>query len=1193
MRFLRSSKRKSKPNIRRAHAMLIEGLQSRQLLAADLQLVKDINTETEYVSVSLYARPVEVFNGIGFVSKPSIDFGVELWRTDGTVAGTSMLMDIAQGPDSSSPRDVIVSGDSVYFLAQSFPITNPFVYSLWTTKGTTETTELVQANNRDGSELVTSPRSLVTTSDGLFFIAEDFQGKRELWQAVGNKMSVVEMQGLAAIFDGVNGIYTVNDHLVFSGITDAGQVGLFSLATDTFQAEMLTDGIHFDIAKSSDAQTLWITATDIESNQTQMVTDGTLGGSFEVENAQDWYWTGFRDFFGAVGDRMLALPIQQSNGMQQLVAIDRQGNVEVLETFDDAYVSLAMSPAVDGKAILSPQGMGGPSFVTGGTAETTQLLTMDNDSRVLLANSGVAWNSKLAVPSYLDGRNELVLFDLNNSDMTTIDSGSADYGWTRFFNLTATDEELFWLDPIADTLKKSSDGVGVEVVSENIGISGPVADLGTSKVLIGASPEGLFIGSVEDEAVTLLSPTYEISTRNGVYQDKSVVWNDQVFFFAYVNDRIQLWRTDGTEIGTVALSDYEFGSLAMLIATDSGVAVIDRGGVNPSNLWFTDGNADNTSRKASINGEIDWAIGLGDGVVVSSLNEVVRWDVANGTSELIRNFQGEKKSFALTPPVVQGDRLYLPVVELTALEDGSVTTKSAIYESDGTSAGTRIVTADDAEVTGWERARVFGDRIYVMNHNKLFVTRDGFQTTNLVLEAEAAILDVAVGDGTVYTTSTTNDFATGIYRLKESTNENRLVGKFGFNGLNFYDTRFTYIDSEIYVWANDPMTSDLLVQKIDDATGALKEVPVLSDFRYSYSWAPVSISEGIIGPTMGPSVGQELYIVPTDGLEILDSSGPKNVYLDPRVIPENSDIGSEIGTLITEAKRTGFYRYAFVDGQDPNDNDSFEIKGDRLITKIAFDREVKSEYVIEVKSTSLSGAWKTFQVRFFITDPVQPPTAKDDWGSGMANDTVIIDLMSNDVEGSLGMNGAWIEMLTMPENGTVEIGDDGKVHFHPDDNFVGKETIQYIIYDSLEFSSEPASVTFEVHSRYKNIDKPTDVNMDGKVTALDALRIINFLNKFGLERLDQSSVDSDSSMIDVNGNGWSNPMDALMVINYLNMSKFGNGEGEGGLDASIDSIATARSAWQANQDSATAAADLDFPNSTGSYEVVTLRRRRR
>ena len=43
--------------------------------------------------------------------------GTELWMSDGTAAGTTMVMDINPGPAGSSPRNLTVAGDILYFAA--------------------------------------------------------------------------------------------------------------------------------------------------------------------------------------------------------------------------------------------------------------------------------------------------------------------------------------------------------------------------------------------------------------------------------------------------------------------------------------------------------------------------------------------------------------------------------------------------------------------------------------------------------------------------------------------------------------------------------------------------------------------------------------------------------------------------------------------------------------------------------------------------------------------------------------------------------------------------------------------------------------------------------------------------------------------------------------------------------------------
>lgn len=78
-----------------------------------------------------------------------------------------------------------------------------------------------------------------------------------------------------------------------------------------------------------------------------------------------------------------------------------------------------------------------------------------------------------------------------------------------------------------------------------------------------------------------------------------------------------------------------------------------------------------------------------------------------------------------------------------------------------------------------------------------------------------------------------------------------------------------------------------------------------------------------------------------------------------------------------------------------------------------------------------------------------------------------------------------------------------------------------------------------------------DVNDDDYLTAIDALVVINFLNRYGPQLNELSTFNiANANYLDVSGDGVVNAMDALQVINRLNRSPFtpsseGEGEGEG------------------------------------------------
>lgn len=74
-------------------------------------------------------------------------------------------------------------------------------------------------------------------------------------------------------------------------------------------------------------------------------------------------------------------------------------------------------------------------------------------------------------------------------------------------------------------------------------------------------------------------------------------------------------------------------------------------------------------------------------------------------------------------------------------------------------------------------------------------------------------------------------------------------------------------------------------------------------------------------------------------------------------------------------------------------------------------------------------------------------------------------------------------------------------------------------------------------SRWMNPANPLDVNNDGIVQPLDALRVINDLNRSTARAL--TDADPIPPYLDANGDGSVTPLDALRVINYLNRNPAG------------------------------------------------------
>lgn len=55
--------------------------------------------------------------GVVYFSATTPGQGAELWRTDGTVAGTQMVKDINAGASNSYPGALVSAGDKLFFSA--------------------------------------------------------------------------------------------------------------------------------------------------------------------------------------------------------------------------------------------------------------------------------------------------------------------------------------------------------------------------------------------------------------------------------------------------------------------------------------------------------------------------------------------------------------------------------------------------------------------------------------------------------------------------------------------------------------------------------------------------------------------------------------------------------------------------------------------------------------------------------------------------------------------------------------------------------------------------------------------------------------------------------------------------------------------------------------------------------------------
>jgi ELWxxDGT repeat protein len=194
-----------------------EGTDGRELwksdgTAAGTVLVKDIYPTTVGSSASYLTN----VNGTLFFEADDGTHGYELWKSDGTVSGTTLVKDINPGSANSYPTGLTNVNGTLFFVAD-----DGIQRELWKSDGTTAGTTMVK-DIYPGTSVgyyggvyynSSSPGHLTNVNGTLFFSATDANGV-ELWKSDGSAGGTVLVKGFAS--SGPGNLTNVNGILYFA-----------------------------------------------------------------------------------------------------------------------------------------------------------------------------------------------------------------------------------------------------------------------------------------------------------------------------------------------------------------------------------------------------------------------------------------------------------------------------------------------------------------------------------------------------------------------------------------------------------------------------------------------------------------------------------------------------------------------------------------------------------------------------------------------------------------------------------------------------------------------------------------------------------------------------------------------------------------------------------------------------------------
>jgi ELWxxDGT repeat protein len=625
-------------------SVAIETLENRTLLNA--VLTDDLNTET------LDSSPTHVtnVNGVAFFDATTPQLGQELYKSDGTAAGTKLVKDIDPGTGSSSPNYLTALGSKVIFSA--YDPTNGT--SLWASDGTTAGTILLKKGS--------NPSQLIDVGSTVYFYGYDStSGQYGLMSTNGTAAGTKVIKGglyinapMAAIgstlyFDGFDSTANFGYELYTSNGTTAGTKLLKDIAVGT----QGSNPQHLTVAGT----TLFFSATDAFGDTELYKSNGTAAGTGIVKN----------------------INATSSSSPQNLTAVGSK-----------LFFTASDSPATNSL------------WISDGTSTGTKIVKSGIYPSQLVAAGG-----KLFFEGYDTTEFQYELFKSDGTPTGTVRvESAANSGSYSPQDISAVGTGVYFYayksGTTTDGLWKSDGTSGGTVLVKDIvpGTSDYIANItgvGTKVFFSATTPQYGNELWVTDgtSAGTHLTADINTNTQPSTITKLVALPNGEAIFIAYdpINAVYDLYRTNGTPAGTILLHA-KLGSTSELAAVGNKAFFVAAGTSAPNyqEIWVTDGTVAGTKQVDSSTGGSyqPGNLASGNGVVYFNAYQYTGgtyglWDSNGSTTTLLKTGLYTSNATAGDHAVI-GSEFYFQGYQTTGTNYGY-----ELYKSNGTAAGTVLV----------------------------------------------------------------------------------------------------------------------------------------------------------------------------------------------------------------------------------------------------------------------------------------------------------------------------------------------------------------------------------------------------------------------------------------------------------------------------------------------------------------------
>jgi ELWxxDGT repeat protein len=252
-------------------------------------LVRNINPRTiPAVGGSSPQKLIDVSGTLYFTAyDDTLNHGRELWTSDGTFGGTVMVEDIYFSSGSSYPDSLTVVGSSLFFSALDY--VNPSTYhgrELWWSDGTLAGTDIVQDIAAGAAS--SYPAVLGVVGSYIYFGADNGTHGKELWRSNGTtteRLTDIHASGSSQPEAGA----VLGTKVLFRATDGTAGRELWSYDTSGGATTLLKDiwpgsGYGYPTALTTIGSTVWFRANDGTNGYELWKTDGTPGGTVMVKD---------------------------------------------------------------------------------------------------------------------------------------------------------------------------------------------------------------------------------------------------------------------------------------------------------------------------------------------------------------------------------------------------------------------------------------------------------------------------------------------------------------------------------------------------------------------------------------------------------------------------------------------------------------------------------------------------------------------------------------------------------------------------------------------------------------------------------------------------------------------------------------------------------------------------------------------